>query len=215
MSTAIIGTGSIGSNVARDLVAGGEPVIVAGADANNAQALAQDLGRLARASSTENAISEANAIVLAVWLDVMKDIIRKNAAALAGKVVIDPSNPIAPDGKGGFRRTLPDGQSAGSIVASLLPPSAHYVKAFGTVAADKQGSASRRTPERAVLFYATDDVVATKEIERLIDAAGFSPIRAGGVADALRIEVFGDLHDYGGLKGQLLSADQARGMLQR
>lgn len=48
-------------------------------------------------------------------------------------------------------RTLPDGQSSGSIVASLLPTDAHYVKAFGTLAADSLASSANREP-RAVLF---------------------------------------------------------------
>ena len=61
-----------------------------------------------------------------------------------------------------------------------------------------------------MLFYATDDDVAAAVIERLINAAGFDPLKAGGVADAGRIEVpGGDLHQSG-LNGQLLDLDQAR-----
>jgi hypothetical protein len=84
------------------------------------------------------------------------------------------------------------------------------VKAFGTLGADSLASAANREPRRAVLFYATDDDVAAAAIERLISAAGFDPLKAGGVADAGRIEVpGGDLHQSG-LNGQLLDLDQAR-----
>ena len=62
-----------------------------------------------------------------------------------------------------------------------------------------------------MLFYATDDDTAAAAIERLIGAAGFDPLKEGGVAAAGRIEVpGGDLHQGGGLNGQLLDLDQAR-----
>src|SRR6266550_806643 len=68
MATAIIGTGNIGGTLARHLVRGGEPVVLASKDEANAAALAQELGELARATSVEEAITEADAVVLAVWL---------------------------------------------------------------------------------------------------------------------------------------------------
>jgi 8-hydroxy-5-deazaflavin:NADPH oxidoreductase len=94
-------------------------------------------------------------------------------------------------------RTLPDDQSAGSVVAALLPAGAHYVKAFGTLSADTLAGAANREPRRAVLFYATDDDAAAATIERLIGVAGFDPVKAGGLADAGRIEApGGDLHQF-------------------
>jgi len=121
------------------------------------------------------------------------------------------SNPIGFDANGQMVRTLPDGQSAGSIVAALLPTSAHYVKAFGTLGADSLASSANREPRRVVLFYATDDDIAADTVERLIRAAGFEPLKAGGLADAGRLEVpGGDLHQGGGLNGQLVDLDEAR-----
>ncbi len=115
------------------------------------------------------------------------------------------------DENGQMIRTLPEGQSSGSVVAALLPVGAHYVKAFGTLGADGLSGGANRKPRRAVLFYATDDDAAATTIERLIRAAGFEPLKAGGVAAAGRLEVpGGDLHQGGGLNGQLLDLDQAR-----
>lgn len=210
MSTAIIGIGNIGTAVARHLTDGGEPVVLADRDQETAGELAAQLGRLASAASIDDAIAQADAIVFAVWLDEMRKLIRTYFGLLDGKVVIDPANPIESDGKGGFRRTLPEGVSAGSVVAGLVPPGAHYVKAFGTIAAGSLASAANRSPERVVLFYATDDDVAAAVAERLIKAAGFEPIKVGGVDQTLRIEAFGDLHDFGGLKGKLLDDEEAR-----
>jgi 8-hydroxy-5-deazaflavin:NADPH oxidoreductase len=209
MTTAIIGLGNIGSRVAGLLVAGGERVILADNDPKKAEAVAVQLGALAKTASVENAIHDADAIVLAVYMDAEKSLITANNTALVGKVVIDPSNPVAPDGKGGFGRTLPAGTSAGSVIAGLLPAGAHFVKAFGTLGASSLEKAANRKPERATLFYATDDAVAATTIERLITAAGFAPVKAGGVTASLRIEVGGNLHELGGLNGRWLSAAEA------
>jgi 8-hydroxy-5-deazaflavin:NADPH oxidoreductase len=209
LTTAIIGVGNIGSTVARHLVAGREAVMVAAKDEAHAQALANELGPLARAASVDEAIGAADAVVLALWLDQIKELVPEQAAALENKVVVDPSNPLGFDESGQMMRTLPDDQSAGSIVASLLPANTHYVKAFGTLSAESLAEAANREP-RVALFYATEDDAAATTIERLIRAAGFDPVKAGGAAAALRIEMpGGDLHQMG-LSGELLDVDQAR-----
>jgi len=210
MSTAIIGVGNIGGTVARHLIAGGESVIVAARDESQAKALADELGPNARAASVEDAITGADAVLLALWLDDLREVIPQQARRLDGKVVIDPSNPIAFDASGQMSRTLPDDQSAGSIVSALLPAGAHYVKAFGTLAADALAASANREPQRAALFYATDDATAATTAERLIRAAGFDPLKVGGVADTGRIEApGGDLHQFG-VNGEILDLEQAR-----
>jgi predicted dinucleotide-binding enzyme len=93
MTTAIVGVGNIGSAVARHLVAGGESVVLAAKDRSRVQALAEELGSLARAASVEGAIDSADAVVLAVWLDAMRELIPGYEHLLKDKVVIDPSNP--------------------------------------------------------------------------------------------------------------------------
>jgi hypothetical protein len=154
-------------------------------------------------------------VVFAVWLDTIKELTGTYARLLGDKVVVDPSNPLGFDEHGQMMRTLPDDQSSGSVVAALLPAGAHYVKAFGTLGADGLAGAANRAPRRAVLFYATDDDTAATTIERLIRAAGFEPYKAGGVADAGRLEMpGGDLHQFG-LNGALLDLDEARAAVTR
>jgi 8-hydroxy-5-deazaflavin:NADPH oxidoreductase len=209
LTTAIIGIGNIGSALARHFVGADEPVVLAAKDKAKAEVLANELGPLARAESVEGAIAAADVVVFAVWLDTMKELIAKDARLLDDKVVVDPSNPLGFDENGQMIRTLPDDQSSGSVVAALLPGSAHYVKAFGTLQADSLASGANRKPQ-VVLFYATDDDAAASTIERLIRAAGFDPLKVGGVAAAGRIEMpGGDLHQFG-LNGELLDLDQAR-----
>jgi len=209
MTTAIIGVGNVRGAVARQLVDGGEPVILAAGKEPDAAALAEKLGPLAHPATVHEAIEAADVVVFAVWFDAMKQLMNEYAGLLDGKVVADPSNPLGITADGKPFRTLPEGQSQGSLVAAMLPAGAHYVKAFGTLAAPSLASSANRTPRRAVLFYATDDDRAAATIERLITVAGFDPVRAGGVKDAGRIEMpGGDLHQAG-MDGRLLDADQA------
>jgi predicted dinucleotide-binding enzyme len=211
MTTAIIGVGKIGGAVAGDLVQGGERVVLAARDGGHAEALAKKLGDLAAAASVRDAIEAADVAVLAVWLDEGRELVPTVADLLDGKVVVDPSNPIGFGDDGKPVRTLPEGVSAGSVVAGLLPPGAHYVKAFGTLGAASLASEAFRAPQRVVLFYATDDDVAAAAAEARITVAGFQPVKAGGVVDAARLEVpGGDLHQNGGLNGRVLDLDQAR-----
>jgi len=213
MTTAIMGVGTIGTIVARNLVQGGERVVLANRDKSKADKLAAELGQLASSAEVGDAIAQSDVIVLALWLDVMKFFIPEFGGKLVGKIVVDPSNPVGPDGKGGIKRILPADQSSGEIVASLLPRDARFVKAFGTLSAESFASAARRIPERAVLFYATDDAGAGDTVGRLITAAGFDPVKVGGVEQAIRIEVGGDLAQFGGLNGKLLTVAEAEALI--
>ncbi|MBV9310386.1 MAG: NAD(P)-binding domain-containing protein [Solirubrobacterales bacterium] len=213
MATAIIGIGNIGKAVATHLTEGGETVVLAASDEAKAQRRAEDLGQGASAASVADAIDQADAVIFAVWLDVTKELIADHGARLAGKVVIDPSNPITVAADGTYPRTLPDGVSSASVVNDLLPEGAHFVKAFGALSADALADSANRTPERAVLFYATDDDLAAATAERLISSAGFDPVKVGGLDQAIRIEMFGDLHQFGGLDGKLVTVAEAQALL--
>jgi 8-hydroxy-5-deazaflavin:NADPH oxidoreductase len=215
LTTAIIGTGNIGKAVARHLVNGGERVAIASRDKSHADALALELGNLASSVSVREAVAGSEAVVLALWLDPMKDLINEYRDLLDGKIVVDPSNPITFDKKGQVSRTLPDGTSSGMVISSLLPPGAHYVKALGTLRADSLASSSNKKPEKVVLFYATDDDKAAKATARLITTAGFEPVKIGGVKDTLRIEAFGDLHQLGGLNGKVLNRSEAEAAVMK
>ncbi len=203
MTTAIIGVGNLGSTVARHLVDGGEPVVLAAKEESHAEALAQQLEPLARSNSVDYAIATADVVVFAVWLDTAKELIAKYEDLLENKIVIDPSNPIGFE-NGQMIRTLPEGQSSGSVVAGLLPASAHYVKAFGTLGADQLASGANNEPP-TVLFYATDDDAAETTAQRLIRTAGFEPLKVGGLSDAGRIE-----GPDGDLQGRIFDLDTAR-----
>jgi 8-hydroxy-5-deazaflavin:NADPH oxidoreductase len=212
MNTAIIGLGNIGSQLAKNLTTGGENVIVADRTLAKAEKLAAELGGKARPMPVADAISKSDVVVLAIYFDAIKDLLATYRGALAGKVIVDPSNPIAPNGKGGFKKTIPADHSSGQLIAALLPEGAELVKAFGTLGAQSLASGVNRSPERAVLFYATDYPEAGRAVARLITASGFSPFRAGGLDQSIRIEVGGDLHEFGKL-GKLVSTTEAEALV--
>jgi predicted dinucleotide-binding enzyme len=63
-----------------------------------------------------------------------------------------------------------------------------------------------------VLFYATDDAGAGETVARLITAAGFDPVKAGGVDQSIRIEFGGDLSEFG-LNGRLPTIAEAEALI--
>jgi predicted dinucleotide-binding enzyme len=207
MTTAIIGTGGIGSVIAHLLASGGESLRLSSADKESAGRLAAQIGQAAVvAVDNRDALEGADAVVLALRFVVLKGVVDEIAGPLAEKVVVVPSNPVGLDAQGNVTRLLPKGQSSGQVVAGWLPAGARLAMAFGTLSADLLESSSNRSPERAVLFYVTDDDRAGEQVERLIRTAGFEPAKIGGIEQSGRLEVGGDLHDLvvGPLRARLL-----------
>jgi len=196
MTTAVIGTGGLGSAIAHLLATGGEALRLSSADKESAGRLAAQIGPAAVvAADNGDALRGADAVVLALRFGVLKSVIDEIADPLTDMLVVVPSNPVSTDAQGNVVRILPKGQSSGEVVAGWLPAGARLAMAFGSLSADIFESSSNRSPQPAVLFYASDDDRAGKEVERLIRTAGFEPVKVGGVDQSSRLEVGGDLHD--------------------
>jgi 8-hydroxy-5-deazaflavin:NADPH oxidoreductase len=196
VTTAIIGTGGIGSAIARRLASGGESLQLSSADKESARKLEAAIGEAASvAVDNRTAVQGADAVVLALRFTVLKNVIDEIADALGETLLVVPSNPVGLDAKGEIVRLLPEGQSSGEVVAGWLPVGTPFVIAFGTMSADLFESSSHRSPERAVLFYVSEDYRGRNEVEHLIRTAGFEPLRIGGIEQSSRLEVDGDLHD--------------------
>src|SRR5215470_15003671 len=207
-TVAIIGTGNVGSGLAANFAAGGQDFLLAGRDQEAAAKLASDLDGHAEAVSIDEAIDRADVLVFAVWLDAFEQLTGQYGERLAGKVIFDPTNPVGPDGAGGYHKIIGEQESSGQILAGLLPSGARLVKAFGTLSAPTLSSAARREPEYAVQFYAADDATAGDLVADLIRAGGYEPVRVGGLDQSIRIEMFGDLHEYGAL-GRVVTKSEA------
>ena len=207
-TVAIIGTGTIGSTLAANFAAGGQDFLLAGRDQEAARKLASGLGGHAGVVSIDEAIERADVLVFAVWLDAFRELIAKYGEQLAGKVIVDPTNAVGPDGAGGYRKVIGEQESSGQILAGLLPAGARLVKAFGTLSAGSLSAAARQEPDRAVQFYAADDAAAGDLVAGLIRVGGYEPVRVGGLDQSIRIEMFGDLHEFGAL-GRAVTKSEA------
>src|SRR4051794_9500878 len=113
LKVAVIGLGNIGTVVATNLVKGNRSIIVADRKFEKANELAKKLGNLAQPKEISTAIKEADIVVFAIWFDAIKELFNTYASELQGKIIIDPSNPIAPDEKGGFVKIIDKDQSSG------------------------------------------------------------------------------------------------------
>jgi hypothetical protein len=210
---AIIGLGNIGKTLAQNFVKGNRPVIVASRKLEDAKAFAKELGPLATATETGEAMKNADIIVLSVWFNTVQELFEQYSTELQGKIIIDPSNPIAPDESGGFKKIIGEKESAGQLNSAILPLGAKLAKAFGTLGAASLASAAFQSPEKSVLFYTTDDTTVDKDVEQLIKDNGFDAIKVGGLEQSIRIEVFGDLHEFGAL-GRVVTKTEAVAKLQ-
>ena len=204
----IIGTGTIGSTLAANFAAGGQDFLLAGRDQDAARKVADSLDGHAETVSVDDAVDRADVLVIAVWLPDFEQLIAQYGERLAGKVIVDPTNPVGPDADGNYRKVIGEQESSGQMLAGLLPAGARLVKAFGTLSAPTLSTATRREPERAVLFYAADDDAAGDLVADLIRVSGYEPVKVGGLDQSIRIEMFGDLHEYGAL-GRTVTKSEA------
>jgi predicted dinucleotide-binding enzyme len=178
-SISFIGLGGMASALAGRAVEGGNAVEVVGRDAAKAKDLAAALGGGATAG-TFGAAPAGDIVVLALPYASALPVVAQYGDALAGKVVIDISNPIAPDLKG---FATPDGSSAAQEIAKAVPASAHVVKAFNTVF----GHILAQGGPLDVLF-AGDDTRAKTSVSAFIESLGLRPLDAGGLEMARWLE---------------------------
>jgi 8-hydroxy-5-deazaflavin:NADPH oxidoreductase len=136
MTTAVIGTGTLGSVIARLLASGGETLRLSNADSESAQTLAAEIGPAAVvAGDNRDALQGTDAIVLALRFTALEGVIDEIADWLTDKLVVVPSNPLSLDAQGNISRLLPKGQASGEVLAGWLPAGARLTMAFGALSA--------------------------------------------------------------------------------
>ncbi|WP_373286924.1 NAD(P)-binding domain-containing protein [Filimonas zeae] len=80
----------------------------------------QQIRRSGSTAGISEAIKEADFIVMAVWFDNIKELLKEYSKQLEGKTIIAQSNPIAPDDKDGFKKIIDSTSSSRQILSSLL-----------------------------------------------------------------------------------------------
>ncbi len=179
---AIIGTGNVGNAIGSGAARAGYDVVFAGRDADKARTVATAAGGKAVASASE-AVAGADIVVLAVPYASILEIAAEIAPVAAGKIVIDPTNPIKPDYSG---LSTSGDTSAAEELARLLPES-KVVKAFNTVFAGNAAD-PRALGFQLDSLFATDDAAAKDAVCGLSGSIGFRPIHVGPLVAARELE---------------------------
>lgn len=181
MKFAIIGSGNVGTSVARAVTGAGHDVVVADPSADGLAAIAEKAPVQTTTSNAE-AILGADVVVLAVPFDAVQQVASDLNSELAGKIIIDVTNPLAPDLSG----LATNGLSAAELVQQAAPD-ARVVKAFNTVLATNQADPSVDSVQLDG-FVAGDDADAKDTVAGLLDQIGFRSIDVGPLSAARYLE---------------------------
>jgi predicted dinucleotide-binding enzyme len=182
MKIAIIGTGNVGRALGTSFLGAGHQVVLAAHDVAKAAEAASAIGALAEGSAAL-AAGTADVVVIAVPFGAVASVAAEIAPVIAGRVVVDATNPIKPDYSG---LATGDGPSGAERLAAALP-GARVVKAFNTVFAANQGNPGAQGMTLDAL-YATDDAEARATFATLASSIGFRPVHVGPLAAARELE---------------------------
>jgi NADPH-dependent F420 reductase len=181
MRIAVIGAGNVGGAIARGAAGAGHTIVVTARDVEHARTVADAVGGQV-ASSNAAAVEAADVVVLAVPYGAVEPVAEEIAAAVAGKIVIDVTNPLRPDLSG---LAVTD-RSAAEVIQERLP-NASVVKAFNTVLAANQ---AEPVLDGVALdgYVAGDDPAGKKVVAELLADMGYRPVDVGELGTARALE---------------------------
>lgn len=183
-SIGFIGSGNIGSQLARLAVKQGFDVILSNSRGpETLQALIMELGDHARAATPAEAAEAGDVVVVSIPLKNYRDV---PVRPLAGKTVIDTMN-YYPQRDGNIAGLDDESTTTSELLQEHLPDS-HVVKAFNNIMADHlttQGSPAG-TANRRALPIAGDDAAAKGTVASLINEFGFDVVDAGPLSEGWR-----------------------------
>jgi 8-hydroxy-5-deazaflavin:NADPH oxidoreductase len=186
-TTAIIGLGNMGKGLARRL-AGKTDLVLASRDTSSASEFAATLpAGSATVLDQDAAIRRADVVILALPFDAALEV--ASGAQLAGKVVVDISNPVKPDYSG---LAIGHTTSAAEQIQEAAKD-ARVVKAYNTVFAQIFDLPAERTANVPV-FLAGNDEAAVSAVEQLVRLSGFAVEKAGALDGARLVEPLGMLN---------------------
>lgn len=166
----ILGTGNMGSAIAGIVEKGGNTVELLGSN------------------DTDKPVT-GEVVVLAVPYPALSDVVARRREQLAGKVVVDITNPV--DFETFDSLVVPADSSAADELAAALPAS-HVVKAFNTNFAATLSSGTVGSAPTTVLV-AGDDADAKSRLVEIVSAGGVRAIDAGALRRARELEALGFL----------------------
>ncbi len=182
----LIGSGMIGSALARLAVGAGLDVVLSNSRGpETLSELVAELGGHARAGTTAAAALAGDLVVATVPLSACE---RLPAPALAGKTVIDTMN-YYPDRDGSIAELDAGTMTSSALVQRHLPGS-RVVKAFNNADFHRLLTLARPSgaPDRSALPIAGDDAAGKDQVAQLMDALGYDAVDIGTLADSWRSE---------------------------
>lgn len=191
MNITLIGTGNMGSALAKQLTRAGHTVRITARDLVKAQALAAaNPGAVAAAAA--DALAGSDVVIVATGYADAAPALR-SLGSLAGKVVIDITNPLTADYMG---LTLGHDTSAAEEIAKAVPE-AELVKAFNTLFAQVLADGPQFADGQiAPAFFAGDSERAKQTAKALIESLGFTAVDAGPLKNARYLEPLAALNIY-------------------
>ena len=181
MQIAIIGSGHIGAGLGKAWAKHDHQVTFGARDPKDAELVALCQATGARAATTREAAQAANVVVLAIPFGAI-DAVLADAGDLAGKIVVDCTNGVAP----GMQLIYGHTTSAAEQLAAKLPKSRVF-KSFNA-----QGAENLANPVyggvKASNFFCGDDAEGKTIVKQLVEDVGFEAIDAGGLAAARLLE---------------------------
>jgi len=179
MKVAIIGAGNVGKALATSITRAGHDVTISASSPESAQTAAAEVGAKA-ADSNVAAVSGADVVILAVpYVGAGEEVAAEIRDEVAGKTVIDVTNPIRLD----YTGLATNGSSAAEEFQKRLPE-ARVVKAFNTIFAANQANPSAEVDG----YVAADDADAKQEVISLVESMGFTPLDVGPLSAARYLE---------------------------
>ncbi|MCX5123849.1 NAD(P)-binding domain-containing protein [Streptomyces sp. NBC_00193] len=186
MRIGVMGTGAMAESLGGAWVRAGHEVFVGGRDEAAAGALARRIGAAGHGSPAR-AAEYGELALLAVPAEAAAPLAAEHAAALAGRTVVDCTNPLAP-GPGGVMLTTGGGPSTAALVQAAAP-GAHVVKAFNLAHASVWGlPVAAFGGTRPAVPYCADDAGAAERVAELVTGMGWTPMPAGGLDRAGYVE---------------------------
>jgi len=168
----------------------GHQLIITGRDAAKAQALSHSNRATFKAT---NAADGADIVILATAYGDASTALR-GAGDLAGKVVIDITNPLTADY---MALTIGHSTCAAEEIQKAFPK-AKVVKAFNTVFAQTLAAGPSLADETVQVYFAGDDAAAKESVKTLVQSIGFAAVDAGGLKNARYLEPLAGLNIYFG-----------------
>jgi 8-hydroxy-5-deazaflavin:NADPH oxidoreductase len=182
----LIGSGNIGSTVARLSIDAGHNVVLSNSRGPaTLTELVAELGPRARAATAAEAAAAGEIVVVAIPLRAYREV---PVEPLRGKVVIDTNN-YYPERDGHIAELDDESTTVSELLQAHLPAS-RVVKAFNNIYVGHLGSLQRPTghPERSVLPIAGNDQAAKQAVTEFLDSIGFGAYDVGPLSEGWRYQ---------------------------